>query len=146
MPSGYGPWQASNTGGGGGPWGLLIVVVAVAFVVTSTAFANVVHDVMYLVLGVCGLIVVGGLGALALILRNHRANVTWHPPDPIRGTLRPDVTVARRAELMGETRPAVQRPAVQRPAVERNRNEVEAVQRMLRGHVVWDDDDDRQAR
>jgi hypothetical protein len=95
-------------GGSGFPWGLLVIVAGAVIVCTSGAFAEIVHDVMVMVLATVGAVVAAGLGGLGLALHHQRAMRRAEAPRPILLTAR----LEQRPGVENATRPAVEAPHV----------------------------------
>jgi hypothetical protein len=74
--------------GGRFPWAVAIIAAAGVIVCTSGVFAEVVHDVMVIVLSAVAAVTVAGLGGLALWLHHRRALVRAVAPRPIHLTAR----------------------------------------------------------
>jgi hypothetical protein len=133
MPSGCQFPQHHQSSGSGGGWSLVVVVAGAVLLGSSAAFASVVRDVMWLVLGVCGLVVVAGLGGMGLWLHHQRA-MRFRP-----GEARRLVVEARMVE-----RPAVapmpRRVEVDGPYRYPERRAVDAARPVVRGQL-----DQRQA-
>jgi hypothetical protein len=102
MPCPY-PEHHSSGSGGGFPWALAVIVAGVVVLGTSATFARDMNDVKVIILALCALVAVLGLGALALVLHHQRAPGRPAVPRPVYARSRLEPRVKRHPRELGTT-------------------------------------------